>query len=54
MVNDTITVKAFVTDVFKLLHITKPIHRQADSDTKIVPEALVMKVIQILRRILHK
>lgn len=47
-----ITVKAFVTDVFKLLHITKPIHRKADSDTKAVSDKLVIKVISILKKLL--
>lgn len=53
-VGNVITVKSFVTDVFTLLHITKPVHRQTDSDTKIVPEQLVMKIIQVLWKLLHK
>lgn len=53
-VGSPITVKAFVTDVFALLHITKPIHRQADSDTKVVPDKLVIKVMQVLQTLLDK
>lgn len=49
-----ITVKSFVTDVFKLLNITKPIKWKADSDTKLVPEKLIIKVMQILQKLLSK
>jgi len=53
-VSDPITVKAFVTDVFTLLNITKLIQRKEDSDTKTVPEKLIMKVMQVLQRLLNK
>jgi hypothetical protein len=53
-VSDPITVKWFVTDVFTLLWITKSVQRKDDSETQTVPEKLVMKVMQILQRILNK
>jgi len=51
-VGDTFTVKAFISDVFKLLGITKPINRKPEHDSQEVPQKLVNKVMQVLLKLL--
>lgn len=51
-VGDTFTVKAFISDVFKLLGIVKPINRKPEHETQQVPQKLVNKVMQVLVKLL--